>query len=305
MSGRIARGAGRHPRPARARRATTARILPAPMQHPSRPDAARPAITATPGRALLLVAILAAAASLGLAGDAAPGDALLPPLSPYHPLGTDDLGRDVLRRIARGAALSVPVAAGATLLAVGIGLSLGLLAALGSSRLDDALTRTAEILGTVPALLLAIVAAAFLPPSLLVIAAVLGATGWPIPFRIARAAAASLRRQEFIRAATALGASPARILVRHLLPGALGPVLASAGVLFGGAVTAEAAIAFVGLGDPAHPSWGRMIAEGLPLLDRAPWLTAFPAAALTLTAVGVGLLVSGAGHGDRGADRVP
>lgn len=218
------------------------------------------------------------------------------PLAPPgagHWLGTDDLGRDVLGLLGRGAVTSLLVGAGGAGLALGLGLPLGLAAGLGGRWLDDGLTRLAELAALVPGVLLALVLAAFIGPSLPGLILVLGITAWSLPFRLARAQAMALRQAPHVRAAEALGAGFFRVLFRHVLPGAAPPVLVCAGVLFGAAVLAEAALAFVGLGDPARASWGRQVAEGLPLLSIAWWLVAAPAAALVTTAVAVGLLAGG------------
>ncbi len=235
------------------------------------------------GLGLLLLAPVLLAPLLG----GGTGPALAPP-GALHWLGTDDLGRDVLARLGQGAITSLSAGGGGAGLALALGLPLGLAAGLGGRWLDDGLTRLAELTALVPGVLLALVLASFSGPSLTALVLVLGLTAWPLPFRLARAQAMALRQAPHVRAAEALGAGFFRVLGRHVLPGAAPPVLACAGVLFGAAVLAEAALAFVGLGDPARASWGRQVADGLPLLGIAWWLVAAPSAALVLAAVGVG-----------------
>ncbi len=195
------------------------------------------------------------------------GGVPLAPPGPGHWLGTDDLGRDALGLLGRGAVTSLLAGAGGAGLALGLGLPLGLAAGLGGRWLDDGLTRLAELAALVPGVLLALLLAASIRPSLPGLILVLGITAWALPFRLARAQAMALREAPHVRAAEALGAGFCRVLFRRVLPGAAPPVLACAGVLFG-----AAALAFVGLGDPARASWGRQVAEGLPLLAIAWWL---------------------------------
>lgn len=205
---------------------------------------------------------------------------LLPP-SLAHPLGTDDLGRDLLAALAQGGRTSLLVAALTATLALLIGAIVGLAAGLGSSLLDEGLMRTADIVLSLPALLFAILVAALFGGSALNLALVLGLSRWPVIARLVRAETLALRQTDFVRAAVALGTPPALLALRHVLPHARSAALSAAGIVFGGAVLAEAALAFVGLGDPRVTSWGQLIASGYEFVDHAWWMWAFPAAALT------------------------
>jgi peptide/nickel transport system permease protein len=238
----------------------------------------------------LLAALYLACAAFAPAGALATleaHDALLPPRL-AHPLGTDDLGRDMLAALLQGGRTSLFVASVATLLALCLGLALGLAAGLGPPLLDEALMRLAEITASLPALLLAVLVAALFGGAAWHLALLLGLTRWPMLARLVRIEVRSLLGREFLRAALALGASSAHLGCRHLLPHLAGPVLAAAGIVFGGAVLAEAALAFVGLGDPAATSWGQMVAAGFALLGLAWWVWLWPAVML----VGVSALVS-------------
>jgi peptide/nickel transport system permease protein len=199
-----------------------------------------------------------------------------------HPLGTDDLGRDMLAALLQGGRTSLTVAAIATVLALSIGLLAGLVAGSGPPLLDEALMRGAEITASLPALLLAVLVAALFGGSAWNLALLLGLTRWPVVARIVRMEVRSLLGREFLRAAWALGASPVHVARRHLLPHLANPVLAAAGIVFGGAVVAEAALAFVGLGDPTVTSWGQMVAAGFAVLGLGWWVWLWPAAMLVM-----------------------
>jgi peptide/nickel transport system permease protein len=215
--------------------------------------------------------------------------ALQPP-SLLHPFGTDDLGRDMLVEIARGMGPSLLVGVLATTTALAIGVLAGLAAAGGNALVDDAIMRALELTSTVPPLLLAIVLGALFGSNVVLTALVLGFSFWPSIARVTRAAGFSLRGQPYVLAAIALGRSSAGIALRHLLPGVLPLALSMSGVIFGGAVLAEATLSFVGLGDPSMTSWGQTIAHAGSFMHVAWWLWLFPGLALVLTCVGVGLL---------------
>jgi peptide/nickel transport system permease protein len=218
------------------------------------------------------------------------GPALLPP-SLAHPFGTDDLGRDLLAAVLQGGRTSLEVAAGATLVAVLIGVAVGLVAGLGPPLLDEAAMRCTEVVASLPALLIAVLVAALFGGSSVNLALVLGLTRWPALARILRLEARALLQREFLIAARALGAGPAHLARRHLMPNLAGPVSAAAAIVFGGAVVAEASLAFIGLGDPGATSWGQMAAAGFALVGRTWWAWAVPTAALVLVSGLVALAV--------------
>lgn len=233
---------------------------------------------------LALLALYLACVALAPSGSLAmlPSHAALLAPSMAHPLGTDDLGRDLLAALLQGGRTSLTVAAIATALALGIGLLAGLIAGLRHGLLDELLMRGAEITASLPALLLAVLVAALFGGSAWNLALLLGLTRWPMIARIVRIEVKGLLGREFLRAAWAMGASPLHVARRHLFPHLAAPVCAAAGIVFGGAVVAEAALAFVGLGDPTATSWGQMIAAGFAVLGRAWWVWVWPAAMLAL-----------------------
>jgi peptide/nickel transport system permease protein len=220
-------------------------------------------------------------------------DAAAPPFLPpglHHPFGTDDLGRDLLHEVLRGLGTSLAVGVGVTGLALTIGIVVGLSAGLGSPLVDELLMRTADIVASLPTLVVAILVAAVFGGSLPALVLVLGFGRWPLVARLVRVEVASLREREFVLAARALGASPWRIGRVHVLPHALTPALAASGILFGGALVSEAALAFVGLGDPTVTSLGQLAANGFAFVAHAPWMWIAPVAAIVALTVPVAML---------------
>lgn len=245
----------------------------------------------------LLIGLYVACSMLAPVGalPSLPVHAALQPPSLAHPFGTDDLGRDMVQALLQGGRTSLGVATVATALALCLGLALGLMAGLGPSFIDEALMRLAEIVASLPALLLAVLIAALFGGSAWNLGLLLGLTRWPIMARILRAETQALLARDFLRAAWALGGSPWQVARRHLVPHLAAPLLAGAGIIFGGAVLAEAALAFVGLGDPAATSWGQLVAQGFALLGLAWWVWVWPAA--TLIAVSGLVAVAAVGPG--------
>lgn len=209
-----------------------------------------------------------------------------------HPLGTDQLGRDVLSRALHGARVSLAVAVVATLLGAVVGTALGLWAgAYPASLVDHAVTYLIDLQLSLPFILLAIAAALVLGTSLPVLIALAGLATWPAYARVVRGVSLSLRERDFVVAARALGASDLRIVVRHVFPNLTAPLIVLATLSVGSIVLFESALSFIGIGiRPPNPSWGVMIAEGREYLSRAPWLTLVPSTLLLLLTVSVGIL---------------
>lgn len=236
----------------------------------------------------------AALAGALVAGDPfAPSQAILTAPSGAHPLGTDELGRDVLDRLLHGAGTSLLVAVGAVVPATVFGTAMGLVSGYAGRFLDELILKATELFQIMPAFLLALVAGALFGPSLLLLIAVLNVIFWPFTARLARAESAALREREFVTAARALGAGRLRILRRHVLPGVLAPVIVNASFQAGVAMLVEAGLAFLGLADANVVSWGQMLAGAQQYLGVAWWLYVLPGAALAFTILGFNLAGDG------------
>lgn len=211
-----------------------------------------------------------------------------------HLLGTDQYGRDTLSRIMKGAQTTVAVG----VLSVSIGLTLGLLVGSISGFYrgwaDDVLMRLMDGLYAFPAILFAIMVVAVMGPGLWNTALAIGVVSVPVFARLVRAAFLSLREREFVEAAGAAGASDFRIIWRHLLPNALGPIIVQSSVSFATAVLSEAALSYLGLGtQPPEPSWGRMLEEAQSFMTITPWPAIIPGVFIGLTVLGFNLLGDG------------
>lgn len=207
---------------------------------------------------------------------------LLPP-GRVHLLGTDDLGRDVLARLIHGARVSVSVGLAAALLAFLAGSVLGGAAGVLGPRADRAVLLVTGVVQAFPALVLVAAGAALAPPSAYTAAVLIALTGWPEVARLVRAEALRLSRSPHVEAARAIGASRARILLVHVLPGAVAPAVATLPYVLGGAVLLEASLSFLGLGaPPPSASWGRALADARDSLGTAWWCVVPNVAALFL-----------------------
>lgn len=200
------------------------------------------------------------------------------PPSWAHPLGTDAFSSDVWSRLIYGGRVSLGVGLVATLVAMTVGVTIGAVAGYARGWIDALLMRFVDIGLAIPRIFMLLLAIAYwnrIPLTLLVL--LLGLTGWFTTSRLVRAEALSLRGRPFVDAARALGASPARVLVRHLLPAAMAPVIVSAVLSVGNVMLLEAGLSFLGFGvQPPTPSWGTMVADGQAQLALAPWTSFFP-----------------------------
>ncbi|MFA5112159.1 MAG: oligopeptide ABC transporter permease [Desulfobaccales bacterium] len=218
---------------------------------------------------------------------------LMPP-SQAHLMGTDTLGRDVLSRIIYGSRVSLKVGFVAVGLATLIGLFVGALAGYYGGWVDQILMRLVDLMLCFPAFFLILAVIAVLEPSIWNIMAVIGLTGWMGVARLVRAEFLSLREREFVTAARALGASDTRLILRHMLPNALAPVMVSATLGVAGAILTESALSFLGLGvQPPTPSWGNILTAGKDNIEIAWWLSVFPGLAILITVMSYNLLGEG------------
>lgn len=232
---------------------------------------------------IAILAIVAVAAPL-----VAPYDPLVPDYtllrkgpSLAHPFGTDQIGRDVLSRIIYGTRISFLVGVIAVGVALAIGAPIGLISGYFRGITDEVLMRIIDGVSAFPSLVLALAIVAVLEPSLVNVMFAIGITSVPIFARLMRSQVLSIRERDYILAATALGASDMRIMVRHIVPNALSPLIVQATLGLGFAILAEASLGYLGVGvQPPTPTWGGILNQGAPLIEIAPWLSIVPGIAI-------------------------
>ena len=232
----------------------------------------------------------------------------LQPPSAAHLFGTDDIGRDIFARVIYGGQISLLIGVAATLLEVILGTGIGALAAYYGGWVDSILMRITEAMLSIPSLFLLIVTAKFfggqlpsvnffgreLTGSVMVIVLVIGATSWMYLARIVRANVLSLREMDYVSASRALGVSNFRIILTHLLPNTLAPIIVSASLGVAGAILSEAYVSFLGLGvQPPTATWGNMLEEAYSYLERAPWLWFVPGMLILLTVLSINFVGDG------------
>ena len=245
---------------------------------------------------LILLALAALAAPLLFPGDPLKiaGPAMTGPFTdPALPFGTDRLGRDVLAGVFHGARASLAVGLAAAFAALAIGLVVGTLAGFAGGFVDEALMRVADAFQIVPGFLLALAFVSTLGASMPTVILAIALSAWAEPARLARAEVLSIRERDYVAAARIIGMHPLEIAFREILPNALPPVLAFAAITVAGAILTEAALSFLGLGDPNIVTWGAMIAEGRNVLRAAPFLSIIPGLALVAAVLGVYLVSEG------------
>jgi peptide/nickel transport system permease protein len=207
----------------------------------------------------------------------------LQPPSAAHWLGTDQLGRDLLSRLVYGARISLVIGLTVVLLAGTLGTLVGIVAGYAGGVTEEGLMRVTDVFLAFPPLILAMAIAGALGPSLTNAIIAIAVVTWAIYARLARGQILSLRKQEFVEAARSVGARPSRILLRHLLPNALAPLLVQASFDMGAAIVSAAGLSFIGFGaQPPTPEWGVMISEGRNFISTEPWLSLFPGIAILL-----------------------
>jgi peptide/nickel transport system permease protein len=278
--------------------------LPAQAAVVPRGEALRRGLRANPLMALgavlcLLVVVVALLAPVlapypADAGSATHPFSVLRPPSALHWFGTDNVGRDILSRVIYGARVSPLVAVLVLVIACVIGIPLGVTAGYFGGWLDEAIMRVTDIFLAFPPLLLALAFAAVLPPSLTSLVIAISVTWWPWYTRLIRGQAASVAGRPYVESCRALGISAPRILLRHVLPNSVTPLIVQVSLDFGGVILTASALSFLGLGaqDPT-PDWGLMVAEGQNYFTTAWWVVTFPGLAILVTAFAFTLLGDG------------
>jgi len=214
--------------------------------------------------------------------------------SKTHPLGTDQLGRDVLSRMLYGARVSLAVGFVSVGIAALIGIALGSLAGYHGGTMDAMVMRLVDLMLVFPRFFLLLAVLAFLRPSIWTIMTVIGLTGWMSVARLVRAEFLSLKEREFVLSSQSIGASAFRIIWRHILPNAMGPVLVAMTLGIPSAILTESGLSFLGLGvQPPHATWGNILNEGKDAIEIGWWLSVYPGLAILVTVLSYNLLGEG------------
>lgn len=218
----------------------------------------------------------------------------LKPPSAEHWMGTDEVGRDILARIVHGARISLPVAFITIAVATVVGGLLGAIAGYGSKRVDNVIMRIMDVFLAIPSILLSIALVAALGTSMTNMVLAISISNIPPFARIVRSAVLTIKNEEYIEAARAIGASDKRIILKHILPNCMAPIIVQATLSIAGSILAIASLSFIGLGiSPPTPEWGSMLSTGRQYFRAAWWVCAFPGHAIMLTILSLNLLGDG------------
>jgi peptide/nickel transport system permease protein len=247
------------------------------------------------------LAIVAVLALLALAAPLAPGSpteiasaAALRAPTVVEPFGMDDLGRSVLSRVIHGYRVSLGVALASVMMAVALGLPLGLLAGYAEGVLDQVIMRPLDILMAFPAILLAIALTSVFGTGVLLVSLALAIVYVPIVTRVVRAAVLTAKAEVYVEGARAVGATARRLVLRHIVPNCVTPLLVQASVLMAIAILVEAALSFLGVGvRPPAPSLGLMLSDGRGFMLQAPWVVVFPGLAILVAVLGFNMIADG------------
>ena len=214
--------------------------------------------------------------------------------SPEHWLGTDDLGRDLLTRILYGGRVSILIGTLAAVIGTGFGSLVGAVAGYHGGRVDDLLMRFTDVVYSIPTLPLLIVLASYTRADATSMSVTIGVLSWMATARVVRGEVLKIRAMEYVEAARSLGATNARIIGRHVLPNAVGPIVVGATLAVGNAIILESSLSFLGLGvQPPTPTWGNMLMDAQATMATQPWLSIFPGLAILVVVLAVNFLGDG------------
>lgn len=216
-----------------------------------------------------------------------------PTLGSSSPLGIDSMGKDVLSGLLHGARVSIGIGLVATLIGIGLGVTVGALAGYFGGWVESILMRITEMFQTIPNFILLVVVVSIVGPSITTIILAIGAVSWTTLARLVRAEFRSVRAKEYIAAAQGLGYGHGRIILRHILPNVLSPIILTASIMVASAILTESALSFMGLGDPNAVTWGSMIGEGRQYLRSAWFLAVLPGVCIVLTVLSLNLFGDG------------
>lgn len=245
---------------------------------------------------LLIVIVAALGAGVISPHDPAFGDytAFAQGPSVAHPLGTDDIGRDVLSRLIYGSRISLQVGIIAVGIALGIGVTLGLISGYVGGLIDETVMRFVDAVQAFPGLVLALAITAALGPRVTNAMIAIGFVSMPAIARLTRGQTLMIRETEYVTAANVIGASPTRIMTRHILPNITAPIIVQATLLIAAAILIEASLSFLGVGvQPPTPTWGGMLRVGSQYLETAPWIAFAPGVAIFVTVLAFNLVGDG------------
>jgi peptide/nickel transport system permease protein len=218
---------------------------------------------------------------------------LMPP-SAVHIMGTDELGRDIFSRMVFGTRVSISVGVIAVLISTIIGVSLGIISAYFGGTIDNIIMRFVDIFLTIPTLFLILMLIVFLGPSIFNIMIIIGLTSWTDIARIIRAEVLTIKKLPYVEAARLMGFKKRRIMLRHILPNAIAPILVYMTFGISGAILAESGLSFLGLGvQPPYPSWGNILTSGKDYIDTAWWMVMFPGFAIFISVFAYNILGEG------------
>lgn len=216
------------------------------------------------------------------------------PPSASHIMGTDDLGRDLFTRVLYGGRISLAIGIFSAMVGTGVGATLGALAGFYGKTTDNIIMRITDVAFSIPSLPLLIILSAFAKSAIPIMILTIGLLSWMSTARIVRATVLSIKEREFTTAAKMIGVRDTGIILRHILPNAMAPILVGATLGVGGAIIAESSLSFLGLGvQPPTPSWGNMLQDSQSTMASRPWLTIFPGMAILLTVLGINFLGDG------------